>query len=182
MRLARLLLLLAACRTPLPAIEPEPMPAPDGREPLLGGRPLSERLASYSIAATLDVAARRLIARQTLVWRHTGTGTIAEIPLHLYMNGFKNEATLFMRTIGGRVSQGGAIPAGGWGWIEVESIRTAAGAELRPAARHGEDESILLVPLPQPMGPGEVLSAGKRSQPAIPSSLGSVSPFRGGGS
>ena len=51
-----------------------------------------------------------------------------------------------------------------WGWIDVASMKTAAGVDLRPGARFIQpdgndpgDETVLLVPLPRPFAPhGEI--------------------------
>jgi hypothetical protein len=151
------LLLLCACGSAAPPpIVDRPLPIPDGKAPLLGGAPLTPRLASYRIDATLDVAAKEVRARETLVWKHDGTEPVRSVPLHLYMNAFKNETSTFLRESHGH--HRGATKAGGsWGWIEVPSIHQG-GVELRPKASYGEDETTLTVPLAQPIAPGETLT------------------------
>lgn len=147
---------LAACSGPKRTPKPQPMPAPSGRAPLRVDGPLSPRLASYRIDATLDVKTRRITATQTLRWKHAGAAPVDALPFHLYMNAFKNEATVFMREAKGR-HRGAHKKAADWGWIEVTSIRVG-GEELRPAATYGEDETTLTVPLPRPVAPGEELA------------------------
>src|SRR5262249_9046888 len=78
---------------------------------------------------------------------------VDKVPLHLYMNAFKDETTLFMRESGGGSLRGLTSPIDA-GWIEVSSI-TAGGAELRPGP--GADTTVIEVPLPRPVAPGAEL-------------------------
>jgi hypothetical protein len=153
-RAAVVLVLLCACRPHAQRPAPLPAPAPDGRPPLNKPGPLAPRIASYAIRAELDPAAHRITATETLRWRHTGVAPVASVPLHLYMNAFKDETTLFMRETGGRLR--GLTARTDAGWIEVESI-VAGGVELRPGARFGADATTLDVPLPRPLAPGAEL-------------------------
>src|SRR5262249_32836765 len=133
---------------------------------LLGGAPLSPRLASYRIDATLDVAAKEVRARETLVWKHDGVEPVRAVPLHLYMNAFKNETSVFLRESHGR-HRGATKADGTWGWIEVPSIQQG-GVELRPRAAYGEDETTLTVPLARPVAPGETLTLDLRFTTRLP--------------
>ena len=152
-----LLLLFAACGgRESRAFKDQPLPAPDRKAPLLGDAPLSPRLASYRIEAALDVAAKEVRGRQTLIWKNDAVEAVSSVPLHLYMNGFKNETTVFMRESGGK-HRSARKEEESWGWIEVASIRVD-GAELRPQSTYGEDETTMTVPLPRPVAPGETLT------------------------
>jgi hypothetical protein len=114
--------------------------------------PLSPRIASYRIDAKLDAKAHHITATSTLVWKHTGNEPVASLPFHLYMNGFKNETTVFMKESGGQ-HRGQHAADDKWGWIDVSSIKLGD-VELRPNARFGEDETTLELPLPAPLAPG----------------------------
>jgi hypothetical protein len=132
------------------------LPYPPGSKPALRvAGPLSPRIANYTISASLDDKAHRITATSTLRWKHTGKEPVSKVPLHLYMNGFKNETTVFMRESGGkhRGERGGKDA---WGWIDVPSIKLA-GEELRQRATFGEDETTLWVPLAAPIEPGAEL-------------------------
>src|SRR5882672_10121789 len=90
---------LCGCTSRLPPPSVQPLPVADGRPALLAGAapPLSPRIASYRIHARLDTAGHRIEGDETLVWKHTGTAPVSSVPLHLYMNAFKNEASIFIR-------------------------------------------------------------------------------------
>jgi hypothetical protein len=144
---------LAGCDSPLGPPRQRPLPALDGVPALLTPGPRSPRLASYKIDVTYDAAARKLEATQVLTWTNGGKSAVDTLPFHLYLNGFKNEATLFMRSSRGQ-HRGETADARAWGWIEVTSIQIGA-LELRPKARYvGPDETVLEVPLSEPVQPG----------------------------
>jgi hypothetical protein len=165
-RLSVALALVAACGRPAPPIVDRPVPIADGKAPLLGGAPLTPRLASYRIEATLDVAAKEVRATETLTWRHDGTEPVRAVPLHLYMNAFKNETSVFLRESHGR-HRAATRAEGSWGWIEVPSIQQD-GTELRPQATYGDDETTLTVPLARPVAPGETLTLEMTFQTHLP--------------
>ena len=116
------LLFLAACSGG-GAGAPAPMPIPHGRPPLRQPGPHSPRLASYRIEASLDVAQKRITAREKLVWKHAGNAPVSSLPLHLYLNAFKNETSLFMRE-----------SRGGFRRAEISSILLGELALLTAAA------------------------------------------------
>ncbi len=136
----------------------QPLPAIDGVPALRGGGgPRSPRLASYQLDATLDDAAHRITATEVLRWTNGSASTVTSMPLHLYLNAFANDTTLLMTSSGGQLRTAHAS-ADSWGWIDVTSIREVGEAmpELRPTAHFvGPDETVLEVPLPRPVAPGE---------------------------
>jgi hypothetical protein len=150
------LLLLVGCRADLPRPAQRPMPVPDGRPALLGGQaPRSPRIASYRIAATLDAPRKTISGTATLTWRHTGAAPVVTLPLHLYMNAFKSEDSLFMRESGGTHRLGAKLE-GDWGWIDLRSAMLE-GVDLRPTGKFGADETVFELALPRPVAPGETV-------------------------
>jgi hypothetical protein len=149
---------LAGCTAELGPPRTRKAPPPDDEPALRVPGPRSPRIASYRIDARYDATAHRLEATQTLTWKNTGGSTVDALPFHLYLNGFKNESTLFMQSSHGE-HRGEVAGDAGWGWIDVTSIKHA-GTELRPRARFlstaaaEADETVLEVPLPQPLAPG----------------------------
>jgi hypothetical protein len=151
-RLAPLGVLLAACA---PAVGPPmPPPVPDDRPALLEPGPLAARLASYTIHAELDARAHRITATERLRWRNAGVARVESVPLHLYMNAFADEGPLFMQESGGSLR--GLTTREDAGWIDVPSIRVD-GVEVRPKAFFRVDATVLEVPLPRPVSPGQEL-------------------------
>ena len=115
--------MLAGCGERLGPPHQRPLPVVDAVPALRIPGPHTERAASYAIDARYDATARSLTAREVLTWKNTGASAVTTLPFHLYLNGFKNETTVFWRETGGhhRTSKAGA-----WGWIDVTSIKIAA--------------------------------------------------------
>ena len=123
--LALALATFAACgRDPgIPRVRP--LPKPDGSPALRGGGAArSPRNASYTIDATLDPTRHQITATQTLRWTNTGESPVDTLPFHLYLNAFKNERSLFMRSSRGVMRRAKATDTG-WGWIRVDSVKIA---------------------------------------------------------
>ncbi len=160
------------------------LPGLIGSAALCGGagpaaaQPLSERIASYRIEVRLDHPARTLAGRQVLTWRNAGETAAAELRFHLYWNAWRNDRSTWMLEdrIRGRSDRGEEIAAGDWSWIEVDEARLLPsetgsggaagadrpGADLAPGMRfdapdddNPEDRTVLVVPLPRPIEPGE---------------------------
>src|ERR1043165_5242044 len=120
---------LAACSRDRGAPRVRPMPKVDGSPALRGGGAArSPRIASYKIEARLDTVRHQITATETLTWTNTGTGAVDSLPFHLYLNAFKNEQSLFMRTSHGELRQAKASDTG-WGYIQIDSVHVA-GADL----------------------------------------------------
>src|SRR4051812_29559596 len=55
-------------------------------------------VASYELEATLDAVQHKISARETIHFVNRSTGTLNELWFHLYLNAFKNDKTLFLRS------------------------------------------------------------------------------------
>jgi hypothetical protein len=141
---------------------PKPRPAPKTDDiPALrgGGAARSTRIANYKLAARLDPVRHQLAGSETLTWTNTGTTAVDMLPFHLYLNGFKNEQSLFMRSSHG-VLRGERASDTGWGYIQIDSVHLAGAdltAKLRPPAGAGTDETVVELPLPEPLAPGATI-------------------------
>jgi hypothetical protein len=119
----------------------------------------------YRIEVELDPATKILKGHERLTWRNPSDDTVAELRFHMSLNAFKNGRTAFMRESGRQLrgDEAGNKP-GDWGWIDVSSLKTAGGEELRPRARfihpdgeEPDDQTVLSVPLSSPVPPrGEI--------------------------
>jgi hypothetical protein len=135
-----------------------------------GGAPRSPRNASYKIEARLDVVKHQIAASQTLTWTNTGQSPVDMLPFHVYLNGFKNEQSLFMRSSRGRL-RGATATDTGWGYLDIESVR-AGGVDLtgklrRPAGTE-HDETVLELPLPEPVAPGATIEVAFKFTAQLP--------------
>ena len=115
----------------------------------------------YAIQVGLDPQEKMLDGREHLIWRNPSGDSVSELRFHLYLNAFKNNRSTFMRESGGQLrgDRAGRRPED-WGWIDLTSMKTAAGADLKPGFRFVQpdgndpaDQTVLSVPLPVPVGP-----------------------------
>jgi hypothetical protein len=165
------LLSFAGGMAPSPTAGAARTPEPSAPPPLLGVRydddqaalQRAEPIASYTLEARLDASAHVVRATGTLVWKNAASIAADEIWLHLYLNAFKNDRTLFLRSPfgAGRAEQ----HASDWGYLDVRRLvaRELGGVDLWPrAARHSpddpEDQTDIRVPLPEPVAPGQTLT------------------------
>ncbi len=131
----------------------------------IAATPLSPPVVEYRIEVTLDPATKILKGRERLTWRNPSSDAVSELRFHMYLNGFKNGRTTFVRESGGKLRDDRAgHESEDWGWIDVSSLKTSGGTELRPGARFvqpdgndPEDQTVLAVPLSSPVPPrGEI--------------------------
>ena len=150
LRMRRLLLasLLAAAASSAPSAQ-------------LAGAPRSPRNANYTIRARLDPATRAITGTETIAWRNITGRPTADLQFHLYWNGWKNPRSTFMRerALSGSGGDGGRR-ADEWAQIDVTAVRVdgadRAGAKrfIAPDDDNASDETVLSVPLAQPIEPG----------------------------
>jgi hypothetical protein len=141
--------------TPTASASAAPSAAPPAEAPEANARPLP--VASYTLQAHLDTGARELRGEGTITWTNRSRTPQKELYFHLYLNAFKNDATLFARTSLHRP------PDGAWGFIDVTRlVDRATGTDLWPAREptspgDAADETDIRVPLPREVAPGETL-------------------------
>jgi hypothetical protein len=139
------------------AAQPAPAaPAP----PAPPGAPAA--VVRYRLEARLDAEQHHVYGKGEVVWRNTSRQAQREIWLHLYLNAFRDEDSVFMRKRD-RGFRGGARPSR-WGGIDVEKIvARELGVDLWQGAEHttpgdADDATDIRLPLPRPVAPGEALT------------------------
>jgi len=126
--------------------------------------PHAEEVVKYTLVASLDPASHTVHGSGTIVWRNTSSVPVHEIWMHLYLNAFKNERSVFLRTPldGGR----GGNKILDWGYIDVRRLALRDEGDeqidLWPAAEktrpNDSDETDARVPLPHDVAPGESIT------------------------
>lgn len=127
-------------------------------------KPLSSRIANYTIDVQLDTDKKTLKGKETLVWKNTSTDNISELQFHLYLNAFKDKNSTFMKESGGQL-RGDVIDASqpiNLGSITIESMRIRNGESLTKRIRfiqtddlNEKDQTVMSVPLGKPLKPNE---------------------------
>ena len=157
---------LAALAASVALVAPpsEPRGAPPERRPARSEEPAPKLVASYTLDAELDADKHRLKGSGQIAWTNTSKSAVRSLFFHLYLNAFKNERTVFLRSPFGASrddSQGRDF-----GYIDVQSmtVRELDNVDIWPnRQRHSpsdiDDETDIEVPLPRPVAPGESLRA-----------------------
>jgi hypothetical protein len=125
-------------------------------------------IASYKIDVQLKLDERghptNLEGREQLTWLNDSPDQISDLQFHLYLNAFKNEKSTFFKESGGQLRDD-RFQAGEWGWIDINEMRIAGGENLtskiefiRPDDGNADDQTVIRVPLPRPIGPGEKIT------------------------
>jgi hypothetical protein len=132
---------------PLTAVA-EDVPLPSRAEPV----------ASYLLSARLDAGEHVIAGSGEIRWRNASKLPATELYLHLYLNAFESDRTLFLRSPFG-AARNHARPER-WGNIEIKRLvaRELGGIDLWPSAdRHSpddpDDRTDLRVPLPTAVEP-----------------------------
>ena len=131
----------------------------------------SPRNANYSIDVHLDAGHRMLTGREVLTWRNISTIATGELQFHLYYNAWKNTKSSWMRErLLGRGTTFHERPETDWGWIDVTAIRllsadarppidlTKDATYIAPDDGNPDDQTVMAVPLPQPVAPGATIN------------------------
>lgn len=156
--------------------------------PALFPQPLSPRIANYDIAVSLDVPKRLLRGQEVLTWKNTSPGEINELYLHLYLNAFRNNRSTFMLEGGRRyralpqtkegwgyseINRLVLLPnssyrsnASFFHNLTYQAARLAEGRDVTAQMRyvqpdnpeHFDDKTVLYLPLPEALHPGDSLS------------------------
>src|SRR5439155_125882 len=150
-------LLIASTATP--QVRPEPNVTQGAINP-----PLSPRNANYTIDASLDPATRTITGRELVSWRNISTQTVTELQFHLYWNAWRDNRSTWMREASLGASRNLASPREqDWGRIDVTSIGLAGSTPadltsvkhfIAPDDGNPDDQTVMAVPLPQPVAPG----------------------------
>jgi hypothetical protein len=121
------------------------------------------RVADYELRARLDEASHRVDGSGKLRFTNASRAAVSELYFHLYLNAFKNEKSLFLRSPFVSSRDEGTLRD--WGYIDVTEMRVAefGNADIwQRADRHSpgdpNDETDIRVPLPASVQPGESLN------------------------
>ncbi|MBS2021751.1 MAG: M1 family metallopeptidase, partial [Deltaproteobacteria bacterium] len=126
-----------------------------GKEPTL-----ADHVADYSLKARLDPVAHTLEGQETLRWRNRSAQPVRTLYFHLYLNGFTNPDSTWMREKAkyGSFRSGVETKKGEWGYIDVSSVMQGDKAArmnfVHPDGGPSTDRSVLRVELPEAVAPG----------------------------
>ena len=163
------------------AVGPPTAPGPDGielagpelgavREPSAPGAwggartgkesTLSDRVASYTLRAVLDPAKHTVDGTERLGWRNRSAVPVRSLYLHLYLNAFESEGSVFAleRHRHGAFRTGVETEDGEWGYVELHTVkqagRDATWTFVHPDGGPDTDHTVVRVDLPEAVPPG----------------------------
>jgi hypothetical protein len=117
-------------------------------------------VVEYDIEVRLDPGTKQLAGSERLVWHNPSGDEVGELWFHLYLNAFKNTESTFFRESGGQL-RGDRASRDDWGWIDVTALHLVDGTDLlagssfeQPDDGNPADQTVMRVPLPQPVAPG----------------------------
>ncbi|MCC6179812.1 MAG: M1 family metallopeptidase [Chloroflexi bacterium] len=145
----------AFAQTAAPATPATPGPEVGAGTPA----PARTDTASYDIQARFDPATWQIHATETISYRNPSANTLSEIWLKLYLNAFRDQNTIWMREASG-IHRGNDYDPSHPGWIALERLHVLGAdgstVDVLPADA-ASAETVLRVPLPRPIGPGETI-------------------------
>ena len=127
--------------------------------------PLSPRNANYTIDARLDAASHTITGSEEITWRNITTRTASELQFHLYWNAWKHDRTTFMRerALGFGSPSRVRLTDADRSRIDITSLRLTSPTTvdlttqlhaIAPDDGNADDQTVMAVPLPQPVEPG----------------------------
>lgn len=137
------LIVLFSIAFPVAAQDPSPPGGPQ------------DDVASYQIEVTLDPETMQLRGSERITYRNPSGDTLQEVWLRLYLNAFRAEDTPWMQeAAGGHRGFAADMP----GWIRLETLTLASTDTALPLPEGHDTETIVRIPLPQALAPGETLA------------------------
>ncbi|EIM00516.1 peptidase M1 [Rhodanobacter thiooxydans] len=133
-----------------------------GNEPTL-----SDRVVSYRIDATLDVAKHAVSGQQHMTWRNRSDRPLSKVYFHLYLNAFQNEGSTWFTerkvlTAHGSSRGAAVLKKGEWGWIELKQVKQGDAALkwrfVQPDGGPASDQTVARIDLAEPVPAGGTLT------------------------
>jgi len=123
----------------------------------------SPRNANYQIWVRLNHETKTLEGREIVSWQNITNQPAPDLQFHLYLNAFKNTASTFMQEASTAFRKKKRQPED-WGHIRLDTLRLSNGLDLTsrieyiaPDDGNVHDQTVIRVPLPEPVRPGQSL-------------------------
>jgi hypothetical protein len=142
--------------------------------------PFSQRTANYNISLKLDAEAKIIEADQKFTWINPSPDTVHEIRMYMYLNAFKNTESTFLKGASSNIF-GQDIrdrEEESWGWIQINEAKDQSGLDLIPQSIYIQpddgnkaDETVLLIPLQNPILPFDTLILDMQFSAKLPKTI-----------
>ncbi len=114
---------------------------------------LAPNIASYRMDVRLDPESKTIVGTERITYSNPSLATLGEIWLRLYLRAFRDANTTWMRENGSWSAA--TLPPDHIGDITVQRLALADGTDLLASATL--TDTLMRVPLPQPLLPGQSL-------------------------
>ncbi|MEZ4442582.1 MAG: M1 family metallopeptidase [Polyangiaceae bacterium] len=165
-----------------PMAEAEVGEAPEPSAETEGETAPGPDVVDHRFEVSLDTSEHRLKGEGRVRFTNHSRRPLQAIWLHLYLNAFKNERTVFMRSTASRGFRGGARPRQ-WGYITIQRLAAGDVDLWEGAVKHSpddpDDETDIEVPLHRPLAPGETLELDMAWTAQLPSVVARTGFFEG---
>ena len=138
----------------------------------------SPRVSSYTMNVTLDVASKTLAGEQEISWRNSTSKSTDELQFHLYLNAFSGPDSTLMRESDGAfrakwrkdetVDEYGSISLDSISLVTDEGTQVLESEYIAPDDGNEDDRTVLRVPLPTPVEPGQTIRLSTRFSAKLP--------------
>ena len=140
---------------------------PDIRGPI----PEDAHVVDHVLDARLDAETHTITGTARITWRNHSSRSVASAPLHLYMNAFRADDTVWMQEARGTHRSAHQGDDGKWGYTDLKAARLLGrgqvadfdnlegtrGAAVDLTWKEGDDPTLATLTLPTPLGPGEAM-------------------------
>ncbi len=131
----------------------------------------AEEVHQTTIRARLDEEKHAVTGATTVRWKNVSRAPVTTLPLHAYLNAFKNEGTVFLRSRLG-AGRGGRRPTE-FGYLDIHELSIdgvdATAALSKTTLDDPDDETDLSLALPTAVAPGDTITLDVRFTAQLPS-------------
>jgi hypothetical protein len=124
------------------------------------GQPLSQRVASYALKASLDPEKHTVDGSEHLQWLNRSAVPVKSLYFHLYLNAFEGPTSTWMteKALYGAFRSDVPTEKGEWGYIDLKSVsqggKPASTVFVHPDGGPATDRTVVRVDLPDAIAPG----------------------------
>ncbi len=131
---------------------------------VLAGQPLSDRIANYTMDVRLDTKHHRIYGKEVIRWVNTTNQPAPDLQFHLYYNAWQHDRTSWLSSTRYAARGRDRKNPDDWGYTRVTSIQLNAPVKMdltlqqefiQPDDGNPFDQTVMRVPLPTPIQPGD---------------------------
>ncbi len=134
-------------------------------------------ISNYKIKAYLDPDEKIIDGEMAFSWRNPSEDTVSVLQFHMYLNAFKNTQSTFWVESGGQLRGNKTKDTDSkiWGWIDILEMENEQGEDLssliayiQPDDDNENDQTVIAVPLKNPVPPGKTIKLQIKFQSKLP--------------